>query len=90
MALLVGSESINIIALRHDRIAYIRRTDARIRALREVIEKVQAGEWKADGPEVKRAFKIGQEGPDGEINWQEGIYSYLYLHEAGNVNEQKR
>ncbi|KAF3937246.1 hypothetical protein ABW19_dt0210043 [Dactylella cylindrospora] len=61
LALFVGSQSLNIIALRQEMVVFMRRTNARIRALREVVEKIQSGEWEPDGQEVKKALRIGKD-----------------------------
>ncbi|KAL2809770.1 hypothetical protein BJX63DRAFT_404508 [Aspergillus granulosus] len=42
--ILIGSQAIRMIALKNEYTAYTRSTDAKIRLLREVIEKVKAGE----------------------------------------------
>ncbi|KAK6537839.1 hypothetical protein TWF694_010741 [Orbilia ellipsospora] len=64
LALFVGSQSLNIIALRQEGVVFLRRADARIRTLREIIEKIQEGEWEPDGPEVRKALRLGNQQDD--------------------------
>lgn len=65
--LLVGSMSIQMIALKKDFATFIRRTDVRIGLLREVVEKLQRGE-KVD---VEQALGTGS--PEKELEWEEGL-----------------
>jgi hypothetical protein len=64
--LLIGSMSINMIALKKDFDAFMRQSDVRIGLLREVVEKLQKGE-KVD---VERALGTGV--PEKEMEWQDG------------------
>lgn len=66
--LLIGSQAIRMIALKNDYSAYTRTTDAKILLLREVIERVKAGE-KVD---VERLLGTGDEAKERE--WEEGQY----------------
>ncbi|KAK4242458.1 hypothetical protein C8A03DRAFT_29391 [Achaetomium macrosporum] len=65
MSLLIGSMSIQMIALKRDFGNFMRRTDVRIGLLREVVEKLQRGE-KVD---VEKALGTGD--PDRELAWEE-------------------
>ncbi|PYH62621.1 DUF5321 domain-containing protein [Aspergillus niger CBS 101883] len=64
--ILIGSQAIRMIALKNDYAAYTRSTDAKIRLLREVIEKVNNGE-KVD---VEKLLGTGDEAKERE--WEEG------------------
>ncbi|PTU17804.1 hypothetical protein P175DRAFT_0526334 [Aspergillus ochraceoroseus IBT 24754] len=63
--ILIGSQAIRMIALKNEYAAYTRSTDAKIRLLREVIEKVRAGE-KVD---VEKLLGTGEEAKERE--WDE-------------------
>lgn len=63
--LLIGSMSIQMIALKNSFAAYMRRADAKIDLLREVIEKVQNGE------EVDVEGLLGSGDPEKEQEWEE-------------------
>jgi len=63
--LLIGSMSIQMIALRNEFAAYIRRADAKIDLLREVIQKVQNGE------EVDVEGLLGTGDAEKEKEWEE-------------------
>lgn len=65
--LLIGSMSINMIALKKGFETYMRQSDVRIGLLREVVEKLQRGE-KVD---VERVLGSGV--PEKESEWEEGI-----------------
>lgn len=64
--LLIGSMSIQMIALRNSFAAFSRRADAKIDLLREVIERVQKGE------EVDVEGLLGTGDPEKEKEWEEG------------------
>ncbi|KAK6503537.1 hypothetical protein TWF481_008551 [Arthrobotrys musiformis] len=70
LALFVGSQSLNIMALRQESQVFIRRSDARIETLREIIENIQKGKWAADGEEVQRALRLGKPERD-DRQWEE-------------------
>ncbi|KAK6361170.1 hypothetical protein TWF730_004914 [Orbilia blumenaviensis] len=70
LALFVGSQSLNIMALRQESQVFIRRSDARIDTLREIIENIQNGKWAADGEEVQRALRLGKPERD-DRQWDE-------------------
>ncbi|KAL3445268.1 hypothetical protein BJX65DRAFT_310193 [Aspergillus insuetus] len=63
--ILIGSQAIRMIALKNEYKAYTRSTDAKIRLLREVIEKVKAGEVV----DVEKLLGKGDEGVERE--WEE-------------------
>jgi uncharacterized spore protein YtfJ len=71
--ILIGSQAIRMIALKNEYNAYTRSTDAKIRLLREVIEKVQRGE-KVD---VEKLLGTGDEAKERE--WEEGA-DFWSLH----------
>lgn len=64
--LLIGSMSINMIALKKNFETYIRQSDVRIGLLREVVEKLQKGE-KVDVEKV-----LGTGIPEKESEWEQG------------------
>ncbi len=64
--LLIGSMSIQMIALRNDFAAFSRRADAKIGLLREIVERVQKGE------EVDVEGLLGTGDPEREKEWEEG------------------
>ena len=64
--LLIGSNAIQMIALRRDFATFMRQSDVRIGLLREVVEKIQKGE-KVD---VERVLGTGD--PQKEKDWEEG------------------
>lgn len=66
--ILIGSQAIRMIALKNEYAAYTRSTDAKIRLLREVIERVNNGE-KVD---VEKLLGTGDEAKERE--WEEGQY----------------
>ena len=64
--LLIGSNAIQLIALRKDFTNYSRQADAKIGLLKEVIQRVQAGEEV----DVERLLGSGDEKQERE--WEEG------------------
>ena len=66
MFLLIGSQAIQIIALRNELITYNRKTDAKISLLKEVIERVQRGE----DVDVQGLLGTGDKAKEKE--WEEG------------------
>ncbi|KAF3901528.1 hypothetical protein ABW21_db0200077 [Orbilia brochopaga] len=71
LALFVGSQSLNIIALRQDAAVFVRRADARIRTLQEIVRKIQDGEWEANGEDVQKALRLGKDARD-DREWEQG------------------
>ena len=67
--LLIGSQAIQIIALRNDFTNFTRKADAKIALLREVIERVQRGE------DVDVEGLLGTGNPEKEKEWNEGLSS---------------
>ncbi|KAL4883012.1 hypothetical protein BJY04DRAFT_216730 [Aspergillus karnatakaensis] len=63
--ILIGSQAIRMIALKNEYTAYTRSTEAKIRLLREVIEKVKSGE----DVDVEKLLGKGDEGVERE--WEE-------------------
>jgi hypothetical protein len=64
--LLIGSMAIQMISLRKNFEAFMRRSDVRIGLLREVIEKIQNGE----NVDVEKVLGAGD--PEREAEWEEG------------------
>jgi hypothetical protein len=73
--LLIGSMSIQMIALRNDFATFMRRADSRIELLKEVIERVQKGE------DVDVEGLLGTGDPAKELEWEEGM---LVVPHMGN------
>jgi hypothetical protein len=67
--LLIGSMSIQMIALRNSFATFSRRADAKIDLLREIIERVQKGE------EVDIEGLLGTGDPEKEKEWEEGNFA---------------
>lgn len=65
--LLIGSMSINMIALKKGFETFVRQSDVRIGLLREVVEKLQKGE-KVDVEKV-----LGTGVPEREAEWEDGM-----------------
>lgn len=57
-------------ALRQESQVFIRRSDARIETLREIVENIQKGRWAPDGEEVQRALRLGKPERD-DRQWEE-------------------
>jgi hypothetical protein len=81
MFLLVGSMPIQMIALRNEFSTFIRRADARISLLQEIIERIQKGE------EVDVEGLLGTGDALKEKKWEEGItlMQYDFYSEADGV-----
>lgn len=73
MAILIGSQAIRIFTLRNEYNNFVRTTDARIRALKEVIDKINRGE------EVDVRGLLGTGNPEAEAEWQESECFWLYM-----------
>lgn len=65
IALLIGSNAIQMIALRNERLSFTRKTDAKIALLRETIERVLRGE----NVDVERVLGTGD--PEKEKEWEQ-------------------
>ncbi|KAK5133008.1 hypothetical protein LTR08_008295 [Meristemomyces frigidus] len=65
LAVLVGSNAINIIALRNQMLAFSRMTDAKLALLRDVVRRVK------DGEEVDVKRLLGTGDPDAEKEWEQ-------------------
>jgi hypothetical protein len=73
--LLIGSNSINLIALRRDLLNYSRMADTKLAALNEAIERVHRGE----DVDVKQL--LGTEDPKEEKEWEEGTLTNPFMIE---------
>jgi hypothetical protein len=71
MFILIGSQSIQQIALRNGYAAFNRQADARIRQLRDVLDKLNRGE------DVDVAAALGTGDPDSEKEWEECKVSHI-------------
>ena len=71
--MLIGSQGINMIALKNDYTIFSRKADAKIALLKEVIEKIQRGEEV----DVEKALGTGDEAQEQE--WKDGS-SILKTH----------
>jgi hypothetical protein len=78
--LLIGSMSIQMIALRNEFAAFSRRADAKIRLLREIIERIQKGE------EVDVEGLLGTGDKEREKEWEEGKTAYAGSQERSSDN----
>jgi hypothetical protein len=65
IALLIGSNAIQMIALRNERVGFTRKTEAKIALLRETIERVHRGE----DVDVERVLGTGD--PEKEKEWDQ-------------------
>ena len=73
MAILIGSQAIRILTLRNDFDNFVRISDAKIRKLQEVLNKVNRGE------EVDVRGLLGTGNPESEAEWKEGGYLEFYM-----------
>ncbi|KAK3674816.1 hypothetical protein LTR78_005160 [Recurvomyces mirabilis] len=69
LAVLIGSNAIQMISLRNEMTAFSRHTDVKLALLREVVQKVRRGEM--DDVEVKRALGTGD--PAAEKEWEDVV-----------------
>lgn len=67
MAVLIGSNAIQAIALRNERLRFTRKTEAKLSLLRETIERVRNGE----DIDVEKVLGTGD--PEKEQEWDEGV-----------------
>jgi len=74
LAMLVGSQAIQMLWLKQERESRLRKTEAQIETLREVIEKVHNGE----DVDVEKLLGTGDAAKEGE--WKESGSFKLYLH----------
>ena len=70
--LVIGSQAINLISLKHEHKDFMRRTENRIDLLREVIERIERGEEDVD---VEKLLGTGVESE--EKAWEECELPYL-------------
>ncbi|KAL8892332.1 MAG: hypothetical protein Q9215_000731 [Flavoplaca cf. flavocitrina] len=83
MFLLIGSNAMQLLALRNEFTTYSRRADAKIGLLKEVIERVQKGE------DVDVKGLLGTGNPENEKEWEQGHVNntrYIRYAESGRVN----
>jgi hypothetical protein len=71
--LLIGSMSIQMIALRTGFAAFERRADAKIGLLKEIIERIQNGE------KVDVSGLLGKGDQKQEEEWEQGMFSFMLL-----------
>lgn len=71
ISLLIGSNAIQMISLRNDRLAFTRKTDAKIVLLRETVQRVKNGE----DVDVEKILGTGD--PEKEKEWEEGRSPFL-------------
>jgi hypothetical protein len=69
--LLVGSQAIQVLWLKRDRMHEMRRAEAKLGILREVIERVKAGE----DVDVEKMLGTGVESE--EMEWAEGEFDSI-------------
>ncbi|RSL71089.1 hypothetical protein CEP54_001505 [Fusarium duplospermum] len=81
--LLIGSMSIQMIALRNSFDRYMRQSEARIMALREVVEKIQRGE----PVDVEKALGTGD--PKKEADWEEMLKAIERDEAARKAKQEK-
>ena len=67
--ILIGSMSVNLIALKQDFAQTMRRADVRIAKLKEVVERIQRGET------VDVEKELGTGDPVRELQWEESEFS---------------
>lgn len=87
LGIVVGSNAINIIAIRREMLNFTRQTDAKLELLREVVQKVKNGEEV----DVKRALGTGD--PEQEKEWEQVVKELEetdMLLEGRNKREAKR
>lgn len=76
MAIFIGSNSINLLLLKNEWDIFTRKADAKLAALKEVIEKLQRGEEV----DVRRVLGTGDEVQERE--WKEGMaISHVLEHQ---------
>ena len=81
LGIVVGSNAIQIIALRNEMLSYSRKTEAKLALLREVVQRVKAGE----DVDVKRVLGTGDASQEAE--WEEVIKE---LETADALEEGRR
>lgn len=81
LAILVGSNAINTIALRNEMVNYNRKTNAKLELLREVVQRVKDGE----DVDVRKLLGTGEERAERE--WEEVVRD---LENAEGIEERRR
>lgn len=66
MFILVGSQALRMVQIKNDHANFVRSTEAKIRVLKEVIERLQRGE----DFDIKKMLGTGNEAAERE--WEEG------------------
>ena len=72
--MLIGSNAIQMVALRNDFTRFSRKADAKIALLREVIERIQKGE------DVDVEGLLGTGDQEQEKEWEEGKIPYQWFY----------
>lgn len=57
----------------------MRRANAKIDVLKEIIENIQSGKWAADGPEVQRALRLGKDSGAARQEWGESMSTFFFI-----------
>ncbi|KAL8952718.1 MAG: hypothetical protein Q9222_001367 [Ikaeria aurantiellina] len=83
MFLLIGSNAMQLLALKNEFAAFTRRADAKIGLLKEVIERVQRGE----NVDVKGLLGTGN--PEKEREWEQGEYIIKEIEEEDRLWQAK-
>lgn len=73
MAVLIGSNAIQSIALRNERLSFTRKTEAKLALLKETIDRVRKGE------DVNVEKILGTGDPEKERDWEEGMCFQMLL-----------
>ncbi|KAL8999488.1 MAG: hypothetical protein Q9169_001693 [Polycauliona sp. 2 TL-2023] len=84
MFLLIGSNAMQLLALRNEFTAYSRRADAKIALLKEVIERVQKGE------DVDVKGLLGTGNPEKEKEWEQVIKEVEEEDRLWQANARRR
>ncbi|KAL8695000.1 MAG: hypothetical protein Q9218_000472 [Villophora microphyllina] len=84
MFLLVGSNAMQMLALRNEFMAFSRRADAKIGLLKDVIERVQRGE------DVDVKGLLGTGDPEKEKEWEEVIRELEEEDRLWQANARRR
>jgi hypothetical protein len=75
----VGSQAIQVLWLKRDRMHEMRRAEAKLGILREVIERIKAGE----DVDVEKMLGTGVESE--EMEWAEGEFDSNSINQRGDV-----
>lgn len=83
LAILVGSNAIQIIGLRREMLNFSRKTEAKLELLREVVQKVRRGE------EVDIRKALGTGNPEAEAEWEEAMKEIEVTDQGWEAREKK-